>query len=98
MTHLLSADVNIYTVDWLRGAGLCCGTFKKQRTMDALIIILVQGYIGLVAGSNYPIDTSPGLGRRFDGIGGISGGGVRHCILSYVPSNVLLLFTEHDLY
>lgn len=34
----------------------------------------------LAFGSTYVLDDSDGLGREFDGIGAVSGGGVRHAV------------------
>lgn len=48
----------------------------------------------------YVVDDTPGLGRRFDGIGGLSGGGVRvititvySAILSYCDVSYSRAFT-----
>ena len=41
--------------------------------MGVILILEVQR---TVSGHVYMIDDTPGLGRRFDGIGGLSGGGV----------------------
>ncbi len=42
------------------------------------VALLVIASLQAAAGS-YSLDDSVGLGRRFDGIGGLSGGGVRLC-------------------
>ena len=59
--------------------------FKPGQFPSALIFMIVLfgasgvsygvGY-GVRGGAVYPVDDSHGLGRRFDGLGAISGGGV----------------------
>lgn len=41
-----------------------------------LFICNLSLYVDIAASDTYTVDDSLGLGRRFDGIGGLSGGGV----------------------
>jgi len=51
-----------------------------------LMLTAILPVIGQCSGS-YPIDMSSGVGRRFDGIGGLSGGGsTSKLLVSYPPS------------
>ena len=57
----------------------------------SLILLFIPSYVSNASsrsGEFYVIDDSVGFGRRFDGVGAISGGGVR---LNYV---IWLLFTR----
>ena len=45
------------------------------------IILLIFQCVNLSSSSTYKVDDSKGLGRRFDGIGGLSGGGVGEFML-----------------
>ncbi len=69
------------------------------------LLLAISCFLGCSA-EFYLIDDRSGLGREFDGIGGLSGGGVSHdnvfnltnviCILSTVESVTnLLSFTGH---
>lgn len=40
------------------------------------VFLSVFLYISVCLGEDYDLDDRPGLGRSFDGIGGLSGGGV----------------------
>ena len=54
--------------------------------MDFVVVVAVAGLLSLwqPAGAQiYVLDDSDGLGRRFDGIGGLSGGGVSCCTLLF---------------
>ena len=42
--------------------------------VSLLVCLVIQA--GVSRGASYTLDDSGGLGRRFDGIGGLSGGGV----------------------
>ena len=49
-------------------------TFRGLALFSVLLIFCVSDTV--TTNGRYIIDTTPGVGRRFDGIGAISGGGV----------------------
>ena len=49
------------------------GVHAFLKVFNFLLILHLQNY---VKSENYIVDNSNGLGRIFDGIGGLSGGGV----------------------
>ena len=51
-----------------------------QLSTQLHLVILVALQIAVINGQTYILDDSKGLGRRFDGIGGLSGGGVSRAI------------------
>ena len=53
-----------------------------------LLFTFLSGLCQRVGAQTYVLDDSAGLGRRFDGIGGLSGGGV-----SYNMESILLHIT-----
>ncbi len=62
---------------------------KGLKTVIVTIVVLVACFAN--GDDTYTLDDSPGLGRMFDGIGGLSGGGVSNKIvllatLSYCSS------------
>ena len=73
--------------------------FSFKNTMNKLQLYLVFGLVTLC--QSYTIDDSSGLGRRFDGIGGLSGGGVSICtnyrLLKAVLNLRLVLLFPHKL-
>ena len=52
---------------------MCSG----MRKTVCLIPLFLTGCVFLNFGEAYVVDDSGGLGPKFDGIGGLSGGGVR---------------------
>ena len=54
-------------------------TFRGFALFLVLLIFCVSDTV--TTNGRYIIDTTPGVGRRFDGIGAISGGGVIFSIL-----------------
>ena len=44
--------------------------------MTLAVLVLLACVLGLSHPQTYIVDDTAGLGRRFDGIGGLSGGGV----------------------
>ena len=50
-------------------------------TFRFLLLLLTPCVLQSVR-AQYVVDDSPGLGRRFDGIGGLSGGGVSRPLLA----------------
>ena len=58
--------------------GLRCNVASKKRAMEERLVLLacLLGLCLRVSAETYVVDASVGLGRRFDGIGGLSGGGV----------------------
>lgn len=50
--------------------------FREGVTMNLLLGLLLLSCIRLCVTERYVLDDRIGLGRRFDGIGGLSGGGV----------------------
>ena len=82
--------------------GLQSASSFENKMLRTFVIVCF--YMNLVFAKNeYYIDDSNGFGRKFDGIGGISGGGVsseeikfRHQAISYFI--VLLLAIMHTLY
>ena len=57
---------------------LRCNVASKKRAMKERLVLLacLLGLCLPVSAGTYVVDASVGLGRRFDGIGGLSGGGV----------------------
>ncbi|XP_076461151.1 galactocerebrosidase-like isoform X2 [Babylonia areolata] len=53
--------------------------------MDAVVILCAALASAHVKGTTYKFDDSSGLGRRFDGVGGISGGGATSKLLVNYP-------------
>ena len=71
---------NSYTLTWV--------SYDMAVWDGESISLLVILLCGVVVGDNvYVLDDTPGLGRVFDGIGGLSGGGVsrgkEYFILNY---------------
>ena len=57
----------------------------RSSVTISLIVLLLILQAGVSRGAPYTLDDSVGLGRRFDGIGGLSGGGVSDiCLASCV--------------
>lgn len=44
--------------------------------ISVAVVLLLLGFVSSIQCQTYVLDDSIGLGRRFDGIGGLSGGGV----------------------
>ena len=63
------------SVMWQSGCLLSANKCKIDHNMDSYVFFLLLGTFSSCF--SYEIDDSKGLGRRFDGIGGLSGGGVR---------------------
>ena len=73
--HVVSRDTqSCCTITMLSSEKLGLG--RSLNTYSTLLYVLL---LPLVLGHArvYVVDDSEGLGRRFDGIGGLSGGGVR---------------------
>ena len=70
---------------WVDHYGLRLKYYMKANMSVRQLITIVM-YVGTVVRvdtSKYVIDDSDGLGRRFDGIGGISGGGVSYSLFRF---------------
>ena len=67
---------------FVRGEGLlgCCACALDCAMFLALALFLssLASQLFRVGSQTYVLDDSIGLGRQFDGIGGLSGGGVVH--------------------
>nr|XP_005990152.2 PREDICTED: galactocerebrosidase isoform X2 [Latimeria chalumnae] len=61
-------------------AGSCRSVRRREPGLQHALLLLV-GSVAAVAGGTYSLDDSGGLGRAFDGIGGLSGGGATSRLL-----------------
>ncbi|KAG7226212.1 hypothetical protein INR49_002906 [Caranx melampygus] len=59
-----------------------CGRCERmERTVLVVTAVLVTSYLGLCSSQTYVLDDTGGLGRVFDGVGGLSGGGATSRLL-----------------
>lgn len=85
------AQINAYThrvfpmSQFIQCSPVPCFThyqFDKMAAFIEFVMLLCSFYrpaLSILYIDSYMIDDSSGLGRTFDGIGGISGGGVMEC-------------------
>ena len=66
---------------------------KMNKLLKALLVVLIIDNVCAV----YVIDDSVGLGRMFNGIGGLSGGGVSPIIIKFFLPHILVARIIHSL-
>lgn len=77
------------TFDLSARAALRSYAYAKMQRLGFAVLVVLAGLLGQwprAGAQTYVLDDSVGLGRQFDGIGGLSGGGVslgRHLLFEW---------------